>query len=76
MPCFELITIVEQRSFAAVGEVIRTPGEYDKDAPSSAGQTLHGDHLYAFYQVARDTNPRIDILAWRISVRAKLGNHI
>jgi len=60
---FEPITIVEQGSFAAGGEVIRTPGEYDNDAPSSAGQTFHGDHLYAFYQVPRDTNP-LPLIFW------------
>lgn len=47
----EPLTIQEQGSFAVGGTVSRTPGTYNNNAPTSEGQTLHGDHLYTFYQV-------------------------
>lgn len=50
------LVIQEQGSFAAGGTALRTPGTYNNNAPSAAGQSLHGDHLYAFYQVPQ--NPR------------------
>lgn len=50
------LVIQEQGSFAIGGSVSRTPGRYDNNAPTSKGQSLHGDHLYAFYQVPQ--NPR------------------
>lgn len=34
--------------------MLRTSGTYTNNAPTAAGQTLHGDHLYAFYQVPQD----------------------
>jgi pimeloyl-ACP methyl ester carboxylesterase len=46
-----------QGSFAVGGKVVSTPGSYNNNSPSSAGQTLHGDHLYAFYQVPNDPRP-------------------
>ncbi|WNJ93938.1 alpha/beta fold hydrolase [Bosea sp. 685] len=51
------LMIQEQGSFAVGGAVASTPGTYDNNKPASAGQTLHGDHLYAFYQVPR--NPKV-----------------
>lgn len=45
------IIIQEQGSFAAGGTVISTPGKFDPYKPTAAGQTLHGDHAYVFYQV-------------------------
>lgn len=54
---FEPLTIVDQGSFAAGGTVVENPGEYDNNTPSSAGQSFHGDHLYAFYQVPEKANP-------------------
>ena len=47
----EPLVIQEQGSFAVGGTVLRTPGTYNNNAPSAEGQSLHGDHLYAFYQV-------------------------
>jgi len=44
------IVIRNQGSFAIGGTVVRSPGTYNNDAPTAAGQTFHGDHLYAFYQ--------------------------
>ena len=46
------LTIKEQGSFAVGGTVATEPGSFDvKNALNSQGQTFHGDHLYAFYQV-------------------------
>ena len=50
------LIIQEQGSFAAGGTVSRTPGAYNNNAPTTEGQSLHGDHLYAFYQVPE--NPK------------------
>ena len=51
------LVIQEQGSFAIGGKVMSTPGTYDNNAPTSAGQTFHGDHLYAFYQVPQNHKP-------------------
>ena len=46
------LTIKEQGSFAVGGTVATKPGSFDvNNALDSQGQTFHGDHLYAFYQV-------------------------
>ena len=53
------LIIKEQGSFAIGGSVVTNPGTFDaiKDGAfnpanqSSAGQTLHGDHAYVFYQI-------------------------
>ena len=50
------LIIQEQGSFAVSGTVSRTPGAYNNNAPTTEGQSLHGDHLYAFYQVPE--NPK------------------
>lgn len=48
------LRIQAQGSFAAGGIVQRTPGNYDNDKPTASGQSFHGDHLYAFYQVPQN----------------------
>ena len=50
------LTIQAQGSFAVGGTVLQTPGAYENNKPTAAGQSFHGDHLYAFYQVPQ--NPR------------------
>lgn len=50
------LVIQEQGSFAVGGKVMSAPGTYNNNNPTSAGQTFHGDHLYAFYQVPQ--NPK------------------
>jgi len=45
------LMIAEQGSFAVGGTVIQKEGEFDPIKLTSAGQTLHGDHAYAFYQI-------------------------
>lgn len=51
------LVIQAQGSFAAGGMVKTTPGSYDNNRPTAAGQSLHGDHLYAFYQIPRHPRP-------------------
>lgn len=49
---FAPLTIVDQGSFMAGGVIRTEPGVFNPRKPSDpAGQTFHGDHLYAFYQV-------------------------
>jgi len=51
--------IQEQGSFAVGGSVITAPGTFEPIRQGAfnpagsdpAGQTLHGDHVYVFYQV-------------------------
>lgn len=50
----EPLTVLKQGSFAAGGSISTTPGEFDNNAPTAQGQSLHGDHLYASYQVPAD----------------------
>ncbi|MBB3014128.1 alpha/beta hydrolase [Cupriavidus alkaliphilus] len=51
------LVIQAQGSFAVGGKVVSTPGTYNNNNPTSAGQTFHGDHLYAFYQVPQNPKP-------------------
>ncbi|WP_431320082.1 alpha/beta hydrolase [Rhizobium sp. YTU87027] len=53
----EPLTIEEQGSFAVGGTVSSTPGTFDNNAPTAAGQTLHGDHAYVFYQIPPNPKP-------------------
>src|SRR4051794_24655013 len=45
------LIVKEQGSFEAGGTVISNPGTFDPLNPTPVGQTFHGDHLYAFYQI-------------------------
>lgn len=54
---FEPLTIQEQGSLAVGGTVVRTPGTYNNNNPTAEGQSFHGDHLYAFYQIPQDPKP-------------------
>lgn len=53
----EPLVIQEQGSFAVGGTVVRTPGTYNNNNPTSEGQGFHGDHLYAFYQIPQNPKP-------------------
>ena len=45
------IVIEDQGSFMAGGRTVTAPGRYDSSQPANfAGQTLHGDHAYVFWQ--------------------------
>jgi pimeloyl-ACP methyl ester carboxylesterase len=52
------LAIREQGSFAAGGSVVVAPGEFDPRKPTNpAGQSFHGDHAYAFYQIVENARP-------------------
>lgn len=53
----EPLIIEKQGSFVVGGTVATTPGIYNNNQPAAAGQTLHGDHLYTFYQVPQKARP-------------------
>ncbi len=57
------LVIAKQGSFAAGGTVIKAPGTFDRTTPSPAGQTLHGDHAYVFYQVPERAR-KLPIVMW------------
>jgi hypothetical protein len=44
------LMIQDQGSFAVGGTVITTSGDFDPINRRPSGQTLHGDHAFAFYQ--------------------------
>ncbi|WP_312166327.1 alpha/beta fold hydrolase [Phenylobacterium sp.] len=54
---FAPLVIEDQGSFSVGGTVQRTPGVYDNNRPTAAGQSFHGDHLYAFYQRPQGARP-------------------
>jgi hypothetical protein len=60
----EPLVIQEQGSFAVGGTVVAAPGTFDPRKPlEPAGQTYHGDHVFAFYQIP--VNPRrYPIVMW------------
>jgi len=51
------LVIQQQGSFAVGGKVLKTPGTYNNNSPTAEGQTFHGDHLYAFYQIPPNPKP-------------------
>ena len=64
------LSIAQQGSFAVGGTVVTSPGVFDATAqppagqpPSTAGQTLHGDHAYVFYQVPVRAR-RLPLVMW------------
>jgi hypothetical protein len=65
------LVIQEQGSFAIGGTVVSAPGTFDPiqhgaynpNDQSVAGQTLHGDHAYVFYQVPANAR-RLPLVMW------------
>lgn len=53
----EPLVVQEQGSFAVGGTVSQTAGIYNNNAPTTEGQSLHGDHAYVFYQVPQNPKP-------------------
>jgi hypothetical protein len=45
------LVIEKQGSLFAGGTVITTPGTFDPTNPTTAGQTLHADHVYTRYEI-------------------------
>jgi hypothetical protein len=59
----EPLMIQEQGSFAVGGTVMTRLGTYDATNRSPAGQTLHGDHAYVFYQIPAHAR-RLPLVLW------------
>ncbi len=60
----EPLVIIQQGSLAAGGSILTQPGKFDPYNPMNpAGQSYHGDHAYAFYQVLVDARP-LPIVMW------------
>jgi hypothetical protein len=58
------LLIQEQGSFAAGGTVMTAPGTFDPRKPMVPdGQTYHGDHAYAFYQIPVNAR-KLPIVMW------------
>jgi len=64
------LVIQAQGSFAVGGAVVDSPGTFDvikqgafTPTPDPKGQTLHGDHLYVFYQVPVNAR-RLPLVFW------------
>jgi len=58
------LIIQEQGSFAAGGQVAIAPGTFDPRKPMDpSGQTFHGDHAYAFYQIPVNAR-KLPIVMW------------
>ena len=59
-----VLVIREQGSFAAGGAVNTAPGVFNPLVPTdAAGQSYHGDHAYAFYQIP-DNAHELPIVMW------------
>src|ERR1700759_794922 len=67
----EPLMIQQQGSFAVGGSVITAPGTFDPIKQGAfnpagvdpAGQTLHGDHAYVFYQVPVNAR-KLPLIFW------------
>lgn len=65
------LVIEQQGSFAVGGTIVTEPGTFDpiKDGAfnpanqSAAGQTLHGDHAYIFYQIPKNAR-KLPLVFW------------
>lgn len=58
------LLIQEQGSFAAGGTMTTAPGTFNPRKPMAPdGQTYHGDHAYAFYQIPVDAR-KLPIVMW------------
>ncbi|MFC4761941.1 alpha/beta hydrolase [Dyella koreensis] len=58
------LVIKDQGSLIAGGTVISHPGAFDPYHPMKPdGQTYHGDHVFAFYQIPVDARP-LPIVMW------------
>jgi hypothetical protein len=57
------LVIQEQGSFAVGGTVITNPGRFDPYKPTPEGQTFHGDHAYAFYQIPVNVR-KLPLVMW------------
>ncbi|MND20376.1 Alpha/beta hydrolase family protein [compost metagenome] len=59
-----VLLIQQQGSFAVGGTVTTAPGTFNPHQPMTPnGQTYHGDHAYAFYQIPVDAR-KLPIVMW------------
>jgi hypothetical protein len=57
------LVIAKQGSFMAGGSVLQTPGVFNPLVTGGPGQTLHGDHVYAQFQIPQ--HPRaLPLVFW------------
>jgi hypothetical protein len=57
------IVLKDQGSFAVGGNIVTNPGTFDPIALLPDGQTIHGDHAYAQYQVPEDAR-KYPLVLW------------
>ncbi|WP_084151075.1 alpha/beta hydrolase [Azohydromonas australica] len=57
------LVIAKQGSFLVGGTVVTNPGTFDPYHWTPDGQTLHGDHAYAFYQVPVNAR-KLPLVMW------------
>ncbi len=57
------LVIHEQGSFAVGGTVVSSPGSFDPYKPTLEGQTFHGDHAYAFFQIPENAR-KLPLVMW------------
>ena len=57
------LVIQDQGSFAVGGTVITSPGTFDPYRPKPEGQTFHGDHAYAFFQIPVNAR-KLPLVMW------------
>jgi len=58
------LVIESEGSFMAGGTVITTPGDFVPMNPTSAGQTLHGDHTYVQFQIPHGDHKQNAAVMW------------
>lgn len=72
------LLIESQGSFTVGGTKFTEPGNFDlTNALKPQGQTFHGDHSYAFYQIPVNARkyPLVSSLAWRWPIQKNPGNY-
>ncbi|MGV6488365.1 hypothetical protein [Stenotrophomonas bentonitica] len=61
----EPLQIESQGSFVVGGTVQQQPGAFDALHPAQPdGQSCHGDHVYAFYQMPVSARPLPIVMMW------------
>jgi hypothetical protein len=58
------LVIQQQGSFMAGGTVVTTPGDFNPMNPTSAGQTLSGDHTYVQFQIPNGHVKQNALVLW------------
>lgn len=58
------LVIQKEGSFMAGGTVVTTPGDFNPMSPTSAGQTLSGDHTYVQFQIPNGAVKQNSLVMW------------